>query len=54
MKIWKSFFVGTGFKMSPITGKILASLALGEESGYDLSAFKINRFPNVIKLNSQL
>lgn len=47
-------FSGTGFKMSPITGKILASLALGEESGYDLSLFKMNRFPNILKVNSQL
>jgi len=40
--------------MSPVTGKILASLALGEDTGYDLSSFKINRFKDVVKTKSSL
>ncbi|XP_066914495.1 peroxisomal sarcosine oxidase-like isoform X1 [Clytia hemisphaerica] len=47
-------FSGTGFKMSPITGQILASLALNKNTKYDLSRFKISRFENVLKMKASL
>lgn len=37
-------FSGHGFCLGPITGRILAALALGEETGFDLSAFAASRF----------
>ena len=40
--------------MSLVTGKILTSLALGEETDYDLSLFEINRFKNIVKTKSSL
>ena len=39
-------FSGGGFKMSPVTGSVLGQLALGEDSGYDISSFSISRFIN--------
>jgi len=47
-------FSGHGFKLSPICGKILAQLAMGEKSSYDLSSFKIARFTNSGKLKASL
>lgn len=44
-------FSGSGFKHSPSTGKILASLALGKENelpqGYQRSRFKLDRFTSL-------
>ena len=37
-------FSGSGFKMAPVTGNILADLALGINPSYDLSMFEIDRF----------
>ncbi|RWM24665.1 FAD-binding oxidoreductase [Mesorhizobium sp.] len=37
-------FSGHGFCLGPITGQILAALALGDETGFDLSAFAATRF----------
>ena len=45
---------GTGFKMSPITGQILASMALNQNTKYDISLFKISRFENVLKVKASL
>lgn len=47
-------FSGHGFKLSPVCGKILAQLAMGEKSSYDLSSFKIARFTNSGKLKASL
>lgn len=37
-------FSGHGFCLGPITGRILSALALGDEAGFDLSAFAATRF----------
>ncbi|XP_038053787.1 peroxisomal sarcosine oxidase-like [Patiria miniata] len=37
-------FSGKGFKMAPLTGKILADLAMGKPPTYDLSPIGIKRF----------
>lgn len=37
-------FSGHGFCLGPITGRILAALALGEAPGFDLDAFRLARF----------
>jgi len=42
-------FSGTGFKMAPITGQILADLSLGRHPSYDISMFRMSRFHGVIK-----
>lgn len=47
-------FCGTGFKMSPVSGAILADLALKVEPTYELSYFKLGRFDNVVETKSQL
>lgn len=47
-------FSGHGFKMAPVTGNVLATLALGEDPSYDLSMFRIKRFDNVVKKDSKL
>ncbi|KAG9340571.1 hypothetical protein JZ751_021393 [Albula glossodonta] len=39
-------FSGHGFKFGPIVGKVLGELALGQVSSYDLSPFRIRRFPS--------
>lgn len=36
-------FSAHGFKLAPVSGKILAQLALGERQSYDLSPFRISR-----------
>lgn len=38
------FFPGHGFKLGPVSGKILAQLAMDETPSYDMSPFKITRF----------
>ena len=40
-------FVGHGFKMAPVIGKILSQLALGEMPNYDITHFRISRFQNI-------
>ena len=40
--------------MSPITGKILAHLALGKDHGYDISSLKMTRFDDILKNKSPL
>ncbi|XP_066915939.1 peroxisomal sarcosine oxidase-like isoform X2 [Clytia hemisphaerica] len=47
-------FSGTGFKMAPITGKILANMALDQNHGYDISEFRMTRFENIIQTSSHL
>ncbi len=37
-------FSGHGFCLGPITGRILAALALDEETGFDLTPFSADRF----------
>ena len=37
-------FSGHGFCLGPITGRILAALAMGEDSGFDLVPFAADRF----------
>ena len=37
-------FSGHGFCLGPVTGRILAALATGEEPGHDLSPFRLSRF----------
>ncbi|XP_061074087.1 peroxisomal sarcosine oxidase [Conger conger] len=39
-------FSGHGFKFGPVVGKVLCELALGRMPSYDLSPFKIQRFPS--------
>lgn len=34
-------YLGHGFKLSPVIGKILCKLAMGERPSYDLSPFKV-------------
>ncbi len=41
---------GHGFKMAPVTGRILAELALGKRPTYDLTPFRMDRFHNKAKL----
>jgi len=42
-------FSGTGFKMAPVTGRILADLSLGRTPTYDISMFRMSRFHGVVK-----
>ena len=37
-------FSGHGFCLGPVTGQLLAALALDEPTGFDLSAFAATRF----------
>lgn len=37
-------FSAHGFKHGPVSGKILAQLAIGETPAYDMSPFRITRF----------
>jgi sarcosine oxidase subunit beta len=37
-------FSGHGFCLGPVTGRVLAALAVGEESGFDLALFAADRF----------
>ena len=37
-------FLGHGFKLAPVVGKILAELALSSPLSYSLSPFAIERF----------
>eukprot|EP00794_Sanderia_malayensis_P013816 gene13816-15261_t len=39
-------FSGHGFKLAPVTGKLLSQLALDVKLDYDISPFCISRFPN--------
>lgn len=39
--------IGHGFKMAPVVGKVLAQLSLGQAPSYDLTPFRIRRFPGV-------
>lgn len=46
---WKNVVIGAGFsghgfKLSPVVGKVLAELAMGQTPSYDLSPFRIDRF----------
>ncbi|CAL8344381.1 unnamed protein product [Arctogadus glacialis] len=42
-------FSGHGFKFGPLIGKLLCELSLGEVPSYDLSPFRIRRFPEHLK-----
>ena len=42
--LYLCMYVGHGFKLSPVIGKILTELVLDQPSSYDLSRFKMNRF----------
>ncbi|XP_008423411.1 peroxisomal sarcosine oxidase [Poecilia reticulata] len=42
-------FSGHGFKFSPVIGKLLCELSLGEVPSFDLSSFKIRRFQSQMK-----
>ncbi|MEE6469088.1 hypothetical protein FKM82_008497 [Ascaphus truei] len=42
-------FSGHGFKLSPVVGKILSELSIGEHLRYDLEPFRISRFKNQLK-----
>ncbi|XP_033626998.1 peroxisomal sarcosine oxidase-like [Asterias rubens] len=39
-------FSGHGFKLSPVVGKVLSELVTGTKPSYDLSMFRLSRFPN--------
>ncbi len=41
-------FSGQGFCLGPIVGKVMAGLVTGEEPGLSLTAFKPDRFANVV------
>ena len=41
------FIIGHGFKLAPVTGKILAQLARDEAPSYDLRPFRISRFQSI-------
>ncbi|XP_071849526.1 peroxisomal sarcosine oxidase-like isoform X2 [Apostichopus japonicus] len=41
-------FSGHGFKMAPVTGRVLGEMALGEKVSYDVSSLSMKRFPTVI------
>ncbi|KFP78203.1 Peroxisomal sarcosine oxidase, partial [Acanthisitta chloris] len=40
-------FSGHGFKLSPVVGKLLCELSLGEKTSYNMAPFAIARFPGV-------
>ena len=40
--------------MAPATGKILADLALDQDTGHDISGFRLTRFPNVLMVKAAL
>ena len=40
--------------MAPATGKILADLALDQDTGHDISGFRLTRFPDVLKVKAAL
>ncbi|XP_072527705.1 peroxisomal sarcosine oxidase-like [Salminus brasiliensis] len=42
-------FSGHGFKLSPIVGKVLSELSMGQAPSYDLSPFSIRRFHTLPK-----
>lgn len=46
--------VGHGFKLAPVTGKLLSQLALDLEPDYDISPFRISRFEGANQLKSVL
>ncbi|XP_022103753.1 peroxisomal sarcosine oxidase-like isoform X2 [Acanthaster planci] len=39
-------FSGHGFKLAPAVGKVLSELAMQTKPSYDLSPFRLSRFPN--------
>ncbi|XP_038056382.1 peroxisomal sarcosine oxidase-like [Patiria miniata] len=39
-------FSGHGFKLAPVVGKVLSELATQTKPSYDLSPFRLGRFPN--------
>ncbi|XP_062506253.1 peroxisomal sarcosine oxidase-like [Corticium candelabrum] len=41
-------FSGHGFKLAPVVGRILAALAIGEDTQYDMKPFKITRFGKTV------
>ncbi|GAB1607929.1 peroxisomal sarcosine oxidase-like [Argonauta hians] len=43
-------FSGHGFKLAPVTGKILAEMALNKEPSYDMSHFRLDRFTRKSRL----
>ncbi|XP_073257408.1 peroxisomal sarcosine oxidase-like [Porites lutea] len=47
-------FSAHGFKLGPVSGKILAQLAMGETPAYDLSPFRISRFKTSIGQKASL
>ena len=41
-----SGFSGTGFKLGPVTGELLADMVTGNRTKYDISHFRASRFKN--------
>ena len=39
-------FIGTGFKLGPVTGEMLADMVTGRKTKYDATPFLANRFHN--------
>ena len=37
---------GTGFKLGPVTGEMLADMALRKQTKFDRTPFRANRFKN--------
>ena len=37
-------FIGTGFKLGPVTGEMLADMVTGRKTKYDVTPFLANRF----------
>ena len=45
--MWISLlFIGTGFKLGPVTGEMLADMVTGRKTKYDVTPFLANRFHN--------
>ena len=38
--------IGTGFKLGPVTGEMLADMVTGRKTKYDVTPFLANRFHN--------
>ena len=54
MKFHSFVLTAHGFKLGPVSGKILAQLAMGETPAYDLSPFRISRFKTSIGQKASL
>ena len=47
-------FIGTGFKTAPVTGQMLADMAMGKKTKYDLKTFRASRFKQNATVKSAL